>query len=37
MWGMQNFGFGVISVRNGSMKNLLYEEMLQFINFLAMY
>ncbi|KAL0556164.1 hypothetical protein IC582_004674 [Cucumis melo] len=32
-----NFGFAVISVRNGSMGNLLYEEMLQFISFLMMY
>ncbi|TYK10342.1 uncharacterized protein E5676_scaffold367G00170 [Cucumis melo var. makuwa] len=32
-----NFGFAVISMRNGSMGNLLYEEMLQFISFLVMY
>uniref|UniRef100_A0A9I9ECC6 Uncharacterized protein n=1 Tax=Cucumis melo TaxID=3656 RepID=A0A9I9ECC6_CUCME len=32
-----NFRFVVISVRNGFMGNLLYEEMLQFISFLVMY
>uniref|UniRef100_A0A9I9EFB3 Uncharacterized protein n=1 Tax=Cucumis melo TaxID=3656 RepID=A0A9I9EFB3_CUCME len=31
-----NFGFAVISMRNGSMENLLYEEVL-FISFLVMY